>query len=63
MVGRLWTKLLCIKWHQFARGIAVLVLVDQWLGPVGGIPPSEAIVVVALGAIFAPVPSSHKKSE
>lgn len=51
-------KLRCVKWHQWARLIALLVLVDQYVGPLGGIPSSEAIVIVALGAIFAPVPKS-----
>lgn len=63
MAGRLWTRLQHTKWHQFARLTAALVLLDQWLGPLGGIPSSEAIVVVCLGAIFAPVPSSRAKDE
>jgi hypothetical protein len=37
--------------------IAVLLLVDQAVGVVTAIPPSEAIVVVCLGALFAPVPA------
>lgn len=55
-----WLKLIhrlqCLKWHQWGRFIAVLALLDQALGPVSAIPSSEAIVVVALGALFAPVP-------
>lgn len=63
--GTLWTakKLSCIKWHQWGRLVAILTLVDQFAGPLGSIPSSEAIVVVALGALFAPVPSHTKKDD
>ena len=56
-----WKKLHTIRWHMGARIVAVLVLLDQYIGPLGGIPASEAIVVVCLGALFAPVPSSREK--
>lgn len=56
----LWNVFTRLKWHQSARLVAALVLLDQWVGPLGGIPSSEAVVVVALGAIFAPVPSEKK---
>lgn len=62
MVGKLWTKLHQIRWHQFARTVAALVLLDQWSGPLGGIPSDPAIVIVCLGAIFAPVPSERAKT-
>jgi hypothetical protein len=52
-----WTRILHWRWHQYARVIAVLLLVDQAVGVVTAIPPSEAIVVVCLGALFAPVPA------
>jgi hypothetical protein len=41
--------------------MAALILLDQWLGPLGSIPSSEAVVVVALGALFAPVPVERRK--
>ena len=63
MRDRVWIKLLHMKWHQFARLLAALVLLDQWIGPLGSIPSSEAIVVVCLGAIFAPVASSRKRED
>jgi hypothetical protein len=47
-------------WHQWARILAAGILADQWIGPLGGIPSSEAIVIVALGAIFAPVPAERR---
>lgn len=52
-----------MKWHQSMRFVAILVLMDQVVGPLSHLPPSEAIVVVALGVLFAPVPSekpTHK---
>lgn len=59
---KLWLKVRAIKWHQYARGVAALVLLDQWLGPLGGIPPSEAIVVACIGALFAPVPVERRRN-
>lgn len=55
-----WQKLRLIRWHQWARGIAFLVLMDQALGTLSGIPPSEAIVVACIGALFAPVPQERR---
>ena len=65
MVGEGKGKALCrklrrIRWHQWARGIAALVLLDQALGTLSGIPPSEAIVVACIGALFAPVPAERR---
>ena len=51
-----WRIIRCMRWHQWGRLIAGLVLADQFIGPLGGIPSDTAIVVVALGAMFAPVP-------
>lgn len=59
----IWIKIRHMHWHQWGRGVAILVLLDQWLGPLGGIPSSEAIVVVALGALFAPTPGDRKKDQ
>src|ERR1044072_824400 len=56
-----WTKLMHLRWHQTARIVAALVLLDQAVGPITAMPPSEAIVVVALGALFAPVPAEKDK--
>lgn len=60
-IKALWDRFLWMKWHQAARLIAVLILLDQWLGPLGGIPSSEGIVVVCLGVLFAPVPTEKTK--
>lgn len=57
----LWPSLLHIKWHQTARLVAFLILIDQAVGPVTHLPPSEGIVVVALGVLFAPVPAEKLK--
>lgn len=51
------------RWHHYARFIATLVLADQMIGPLTNIPSSEAIVVVALGAIFAPVPVERRSGK
>lgn len=56
-------KLRLIRWHQWARGIAFLVLMDQALGTLSGIPSSEAIVVACIGALFAPVPVERRDSD
>lgn len=58
--GSMWTRLKLIRWHQSARFLAALVLLDQAVGPLTTIPSSEAIVVVALGALFAPIPIEKK---
>lgn len=50
-----------MRWHHWGRLIAGAILLDQWLGPLGSIPSSEAIVVVALGALFAPVPVERRQ--
>lgn len=57
---RSWTKLLHMRWHQWARLIAGVVLADQMLGPLTSLPSSEAIVVACIGALFAPVPVEKK---
>lgn len=55
-----WIKQHRIRWHQMARLLAALVLLDQAIGHPTTIPASEAIVVVALGALFAPIPTEKK---
>lgn len=55
-----WQTLRRIRWHQNARLLAALVLLDQAIGPLSTIPSSEAVVVVALGALFAPIPTEKK---
>ena len=59
-VRKTWTKLRQFRWHQYARVAAALVLLDQAIGPVTGIPSSEAVVVACIGALFAPVPAVRK---
>lgn len=55
-----WTKLLQLRWHQWARLVATALLADQALGTVTGIPSDSAIVIACIGALFAPVPSERK---
>jgi hypothetical protein len=43
-------------WHTTARVTAILVLVDQAVGPVTHIPQSAAIVVACVSALFSPRP-------
>lgn len=57
----LWNTVRRTQWHQWGRLVAALILLDQWVGPLGSIPSSEAIIVVALGALFAPVPVERRK--
>lgn len=61
MGTKLWNVVRHLKWHQWARVIAVLALFDQWAGPFGAIPSDIAVVIVALGALFAPVPTEKTK--
>lgn len=56
-----WTTLRHTRWHQWARLTAAVVLLDQALGTISGIPSSEAIVVAAIGALFAPVPAERRE--
>ena len=58
---RLWKKLRRIHWHQWARGVAALLLLDQALGAPSGMPSSEAIIVASIGALFAPVPQERRQ--
>lgn len=57
----LWTKIQSLKWHQWARIVALMVLLDQMLGPISNLPSDATIIVVALGALFAPVPAERDK--
>jgi hypothetical protein len=57
----LWKKLLRLRWHQYARIVAVTVLLDQALGPVTSIPQSEGVVLACIAALFAPVPAEKKE--
>lgn len=52
-----------MRWHHWGRIVASLVLLDQTLGPVTSLPDSEAIVVLALGALFAPVPTERRREK
>ena len=56
----LWHMLRQKQWHWWARIVAGMVLLDQAIGPLSGIPSSEAIVVACIGALFAPVPSEKR---
>jgi hypothetical protein len=59
----IWKKLRLTRWHQSARVLAALVLLDQALGPLTAIPQSEAIVVACIGALFAPIPTERAPSK
>jgi hypothetical protein len=48
------------RWHQWARIVAALILLDQALGTLTGIPSDSAIVIACIGALFAPVPTERK---
>lgn len=54
-----WTPRLP-RWHETARIIAALVIVDQ-AASLTSIPTSEAIVVACIGALFAPVPTEKRR--
>lgn len=58
--GTLLWKLRRIRWHQWARAVAAILLFDQALGTITGIPTSEAIIVACIGALFAPVPVERR---
>jgi hypothetical protein len=53
----LWARIRNLRWHQWARVVAIAVLMDQMLGPLSNLPSDTTIVVVALGALFAPIPT------
>jgi hypothetical protein len=56
--GNKWMfRLRKLRWHQWARIVALLVLFDQLSVPPQLLAQDTAIVVVALGALFAPVPA------
>lgn len=52
-----------MRWHHWGRIVASLVLLDQALGPITAMPDSEAVVVLALGALFAPVPTERRREK
>lgn len=56
-----WKKLRRIKWHQWARIIAIALLADQLVGTVSALPGSEAIVLACIGALFAPIPVERQR--
>lgn len=62
-LGLLWLILLRMRWHHWGRIVASLVLLDQALGPITAMPDSEAVVVLALGALFAPVPTERRREK
>lgn len=62
-VVRIWRKLQHMQWHQGARLAAALILADQAIGPLSGIPSSEAITVACIGALFAPIPVSRDDNQ
>jgi len=48
------------RWHESARAIAAMVLLDQAL-TLTSIPSSEGIVVACIAALFAPIPVERRK--
>lgn len=59
--NKAWRTLRQIKWHQWARLVAVLVLADQAAGTLTALPSSEAIILACIGALFAPVPTEKRE--
>jgi len=51
------------KWHQWARVIALLGLIDQATGPFSTIPSSEALVIALFAALCAPPVGTKPKEE
>jgi hypothetical protein len=48
------------NWQTATRTAAGLLLVDQMLGPISGLPKSEGVVIFALSLLFAPKASQRK---
>lgn len=57
----MWRAARSLRWHQWARIIALLFLAEQWWDLSPAIPSSEGILIACIGALFAPVPEPPNK--
>lgn len=58
----LWKRTRQLRWHQWARIIALMILLDQTkFIPGEALAPSEGIILACIAALFAPVPVEKKE--
>lgn len=61
---RAWIRLLMQRpWHFWMRVLALLMLGDQAAGTITALPKSEAVIIVLLGALFAPIPVERRRKD
>ena len=59
---RVWNRLTHLRWHQYGRALAFVLLLDQGKTHVLVFPPeiTSAVVLALIAALFAPVSTERE---